>query len=81
MSILARFLCLLATPLLMATTPPRTLRVDYIHQGTATTESFGLERVVLEPLPWPGNPAKTVDGSNLGKFKFEVRNAKSGALL
>ena len=72
---------LVAAPLLLAAPPARTLRVDYVHQGTANTESFGLDRVVLEPLPWPGNPAKPVDDSNLGKFKFEVRDAKTKNLL
>ncbi|MBL0314053.1 MAG: peptidase M64 [Holophagaceae bacterium] len=72
---------LITAQLLLATEPPRTLRVDYVHQGTATMESFGLDRVVLEPLPWPGNPAKPVDDSNLGKFKFEVRNAKTNTLI
>lgn len=87
MKLSTRALWTLALPLLFsarllpAAPPPRTLRVDYVHQGTATTESFGLDRVVLEPLPWPGNPAKPVDDSNLGKFKFEVRNAKTKELL
>ncbi len=72
---------LVAAPLLLAAPPARTLRVDYVHQGTASTESFGLDRVVLEPLPWPGNPARPVDDSNLGKFKFEVRNAKTQDLI
>ncbi len=65
----------------LAAGPPRTLRVDYSHAGTAATEAFGLERVVREPLPWPGNPAKPVDDSNLGLCKFEVRDAKSRELL
>lgn len=72
---------LVVAPPLLAAPPARTLRVDYVHQGTASTESFGLDRVVLEPLPWPGNPARPVDDSNLGKFKFEVRNAKTQALI
>ncbi|HJW08526.1 MAG TPA: M64 family metallopeptidase [Holophagaceae bacterium] len=60
---------------------PRTLRVDYAHSGNASSETFALERVVREPLPWPGNPAKPVDDSNLGKFRFEVRSAADSALL
>ncbi len=60
---------------------PRTLRVDVVHTGTATTEAFGLERVVREPLPWPGNPRKPVDDSSLGLNKFEVRDAKTQAVL
>ncbi len=81
MNLSARLLWTLSAPLLLAAPPARTLRVDYVHQGTASTESFGLDRVVLEPLPWPGNPAWPVDDSNLGKFKFEMRDAKTQALL
>ena len=33
-----------------------TMRVDYYHTGNATEEHFSLDRVVIEPLPWPGNP-------------------------
>ena len=60
---------------------PRTLRVDLHHQGTATQEAFSLDRVVLEPLAWPGNPAKAVDDSNLGKYRFEVREPKTSKVL
>src|SRR6185295_15061683 len=28
---------------------PRTMRVDYLHKGTATEEHFSVDRVVLEP--------------------------------
>lgn len=51
---------------------PQTLRVDYYHTGTATTEVFSLDRLVVEPTPWPGNPARPVDDTNLGKYLFEV---------
>jgi hypothetical protein len=56
---------------------PRTLRVDYYHTGTALTEYFSIDRVVLEPLPWPGNPEKALDGSNLGQYFFEVIDSAS----
>ena len=45
--------------------PPRTLRVDYGHTGDARSERFGVDRVVLEPLPWPGDPAQAIDTSGL----------------
>jgi hypothetical protein len=51
-----------------------TLRVDYYHTGTATTETFSLDRVVVEPLEWPGHPEKTIDRTNLGKYFFEVQD-------
>ena len=59
---------------------PATLRLDYFHTGSATEERFALDAVVQEG-PWPGPPAKTSDTTNLGKYQFEVRDAKSGALL
>lgn len=61
--------------------PPRTLRVDYGHTGDARHESFGLDRVVVEPLPWPGDPAKNLDASNLGKYFFEVDDKATGKPL
>jgi hypothetical protein len=51
---------------------PNTMRVDYYHTGTADTEYFSLDRVLIEPLPWPGNLNKSVDNTNLGKYFFEV---------
>ena len=51
---------------------PRTMRVDYFHTGNAAGEVFSLDRVVLEPLPWPGNPKRPIDDTNLGKYFFEV---------
>jgi len=61
--------------------PPRTFRVDYLHAGNATTELFALERLVLEPLPFPGRPDRAVDDSNLGRYLFEVRDRASNRLL
>lgn len=51
---------------------PRTMRIDYYHTGNATHELFSLDRIVIEPLPWPGNPARPIDRTNLGKYYFEV---------
>src|SRR5467141_191197 len=60
---------------------PQTLRVDYYHTGSATEERFSLDRVVLEPLPWPGNPARAIDDTNRGKYLFEVMDLASGRVL
>jgi hypothetical protein len=60
---------------------PRTLRVDYYHTGNATQELFSLDRVVVEPLAWPGNPQKPIDETNLGKYLFEVRERGTNRLL
>ncbi len=53
-----------------AATP--TMRLDYYHTGNATQELFSVDRVVIEPLAWPGNPQKSLDHTNLGKYFFEV---------
>lgn len=60
---------------------PRTLRVDYYHTGNAHEEWFSLDRVVLEPLEWPGNPHHAIDETHLGNYMFEVRERSSGKLL
>src|SRR5258708_7523 len=60
---------------------PRTLRVDYYHTGNSHEEWFSLDRVVLEPLGWPGNLNKSIDESQLGEYLFEVRERSSGKLL
>src|SRR5262249_20943704 len=52
--------------------PPQTMRIDYAHSGTASEEHFAVESVVLESLAWPGNPARPIDDTNLGKYFFEV---------
>jgi hypothetical protein len=57
---------------------PPTMRVDYYHTGNATEERFSLDRIVVEPLPWPGNPAKPLDDTNRGKYFFEVTDAATG---
>src|SRR5882762_2160656 len=60
---------------------PRTFRLDYYHTGNAKEERFSVDRVVVEPLPWPGNPARPVDATNRGKYFFQVIDAASGTVL
>jgi hypothetical protein len=72
---------ILASVFSFAPPKPRTMRVDYFHTGDIAHETFSLDGVVLEPLPWPGNPSKTVDDTNLGKYLFEVRDRATNNLL
>ncbi|WP_317205396.1 IgA Peptidase M64 [Janthinobacterium sp.] len=60
---------------------PATVRLDYQHSGNALAEQYAIERVVIEPLPWPGNPARNLDDSNRGVNRFEVLDPKTGELL
>ena len=66
---------------LIAAAAPRTMRIDYYHAGNAHEEWFSLDRTVLEPLEWPGNPNKAIDNSQMGSYLFEVREPKGGKLL
>jgi hypothetical protein len=72
------FLIVLATSAVAA---PQTMRLDYYHTGDAKQETFSLDRVVIEPLPWPGDLTKTIDSTNLGKYFFEVRDQRTKQVL
>ena len=71
--------------LLLSTTStiaaPSTMRLDYYHTGNSKQETFSVDRVVIEPLPWPGNVSKNIDRSNLGKYLFEVYDQKTKQLV
>src|SRR5689334_1871068 len=58
-----------------------TMRLDYYHTGDATSEVFSVDRVVIEPLPWPGDPKQAIDTSNLGKYFFEVRDFTTNQIV
>ncbi len=60
---------------------PATVRVDYQHSGNALSDQYALERVVIEPLPWPGNPAQALDHTDRGQNRVEVVDARTGDLL
>jgi len=60
---------------------PKTMRLDFYHTGNAAQELFSVDRVVIEPLAWPGNPVRAIDETNLGKYLFEVRELKTNRLL
>lgn len=75
-ALLGLFACALALA-----TPPRTLRVDWYHTGNQKQELFSLDRVVAEPLPWPGPPERQVDDTELGKYRFEVYDPASRKVL
>jgi len=57
------------------------MRLDYYHSGNATQELFSFDRVVVEPLAWPGNLQKAVDETNLGRYLFEVRDRNTNRIV
>jgi hypothetical protein len=60
--------------------PPATLRLDYFHSGTAGEERFSLDGMAVEG-PWPGNPRRPIDDTNLGRYLFEVRDRATNAVV
>jgi hypothetical protein len=72
---------LACVPAMTLAAPPGTMRLDLQHSGDAGSEQYALERVVVEPLPWPGNPARPLDDSNRGVNLFEVIDADSGEVV
>ena len=70
----------LASPILAAD-PPRTMRLDFYHTGNASQELYAVDKVVVEPLTWPGSPAKPIDPLNLGDYLFEVADVESNKVL
>ena len=60
---------------------PQTMRVDYYHTGNSKQEVFSIDRIHIEPLPWPGDMSKTIDDTNLGKYFFEVRDQATKRVL
>jgi len=65
----------LAVALAAAAAEPRTLRLDYVHSGSATEERFALTGLALEG-PWPGPADRRIDDTNLGPYLFEVVELK-----
>ncbi len=76
----AIYLFLMAAAANAATPVPRTMRVDYVHAGTASEEVFALDGVVLEG-DWPGKLDRNLDDTNLGKYFFEVIDRKTNRVL
>src|SRR5882762_3311717 len=76
---------LLTLPLLLLASSvfaaPQTMRLDYYHTGNSSQELFSIDRVVIEPLSWPGDMSKAIDDTNLGKYFFEVRDQKTKRVL
>ncbi|HVO10172.1 MAG TPA: M64 family metallopeptidase [Vicinamibacteria bacterium] len=69
-----------SAPSLALPAVPRTLRLELVHAGDATQEHFAYAGLVREG-EWPGNPARPIDDTNLGRYLLEVRDAASSRLL
>ncbi|MDD2322756.1 MAG: M64 family metallopeptidase [Bacteroidales bacterium] len=59
---------------------PNTLRLDYIHAGTATTHEYFFEGFRIEPH-WGGTTTNCIDTLRYGNYFFEVYDIASGAMI
>jgi hypothetical protein len=59
---------------------PRTMRLDYVHSGSASEESFAVDGVALEGA-WPGPLDRWIDETNLGKYYFQVIDRATNRLI
>ena len=59
----------------------KTMRVDYFHTGGPKSgETISLDRVVNDGA-WAGSRTQLVDRTNLGKYRFEVRDPSGDQVL
>ena len=59
---------------------PRPCASTTSTRARPSEEGFALDGLALEG-PWPGHPARAIDDTGLGKYRFEVKDAASGRLL
>ncbi|NLA23993.1 MAG: peptidase M64 [Bacteroidales bacterium] len=57
-----------------------TLRIDYMHSGTANTEDISFVRFVKDKI-WAGNPNNLIDTFGYGKYIVKVYDEKTEKLI
>ena len=57
-----------------------TMRLDFFHSGTSEEEHVSAEELRVEGA-WPGSRTQLIDGTDLGKYLFEIRDEASGRPL
>ena len=71
---------LLLSSLAGAQTQPRTWRLDFYQTGGPGIEAYSFDRLVVEPLAWPDNPAAGVETRLTGNYRFVIVDG-SGRVL
>jgi hypothetical protein len=66
--------------LVSAQQPPQTWRLDFYQTGGPGIEAYSVDRLVVEPLAWPDNPAANADARLTGNYRYEVVDA-SGRVI
>lgn len=60
---------------------PNTWRLDFYHTGGKSGEIFSVDKVVVEPLPWPGSAKNNIDSTGYGSYFFELRDTTGKVLF
>lgn len=58
----------------------KTLRLDYIHSGTDSTDSYSLVELIEEPY-YAGSKVNMVSPFNYGKYRFTLTDEKTGQVI
>lgn len=58
----------------------KTLRIDYMHTGNATTDAYAIDELMDEPY-WGGSKVSLVSGMDYGNYKVTVTDVESGVLI
>jgi hypothetical protein len=59
---------------------PNAWRLDFYHTGGRSGEVFSVDKIVVEPLPWPGSPGNNIDSTGFGSYFFELRDTTGKVL-
>lgn len=76
----AAVVCLLAEAGSVAPVP-NTWRLDFYHTGGKSGEVFSVDKVVVEPLAWPGSSRNNIDSTGFGTYFFEARDTTGKVLF
>jgi hypothetical protein len=76
----AAVVCLLAEAGSVAPAP-NTWRLDFYHTGGKSGEVFSVDKVVVEPLAWPGSSRNNIDSTGFGTYFFEARDTTGKVLF
>ena len=55
----------------------KTLRLDYYHTGDSVNDSYSFDELIEEPY-WGGSKVNLIDKFDYGKYKFVVKDERSG---
>lgn len=58
----------------------KTLRLDYIHSGTADTDFYALDELIEEPF-YGGSKTALISNFDYGNYRFTLEDAKTGTLI